>query len=946
MALTANQSKSIEGASRYFNESLTKGDYYVNGIEVAGQWHGKGAEILGVGVGSQVTPEQFKRLLSGLHPTTGKKLVQRVRKDRRPGLDLTFSCPKSVSLAFAINDDKEIQRVLREAVHETMKHDVEPLMCRRVRTGKHVHTQQRKRTGNIIYADFMHTTSRPVEGQAADPHLHIHCFVMNQTTDNGVHYAAEPEEIFRQRACLQAKFEARLARKLSQELGYAVTDVTFTQSGKLKRGWELKSIERETIEKFSSRTQQIEEFAEKHGIQNAARKGELGAKIRDRKESGASLDELRQAWRAKLTLQELHTFANLKSTKGVDQQDEVLRAKVAVDYALEHHLFRQSVVEKHMVIGTALEHAVTLAPEAIEAALDQTTVINRSMDVRGDNRTFLTTPEVLSAERQMIAFARDGRGTRKALAQKEHVFQRDWLNKGQKAALNHLLNSKDTVQALAGGAGTGKSSLMSEAAEAIEANGKKVFTFAPSTGACEVLHEKGFSETQTVEHLLRNEKLHPKLKDGVLWVDEAGLLDTRSMGGIFKIAKEQNCRVILSGDARQHSSPRRGEAFRLCQQEAGLNVAKIEEIQRQKGDYKRAVELVSLGHEVIDQKTGLTGMLAGFDLLDQQGKIHEVEGEDRYEALAKAYLTAKKKNRSTLVVSPTHTEKDAVTEKIRGSLRDAGAIGDIEVEFTKLKSLHLSDAEKGDLRTYRTTGMIIQFHQNVKGGYKKGERYRVVNDQQGNPVLKSMQGGGDKTIPLQVSDRFEVYSEEKMALATGDHVRFTMGGKSMQEQRISNGRLDEVEEINKEGDIVLKSGMTVSKDYGHLDLGYVVSSHASQGKDRTVALAAMGTESLAAINSKQFYVTVSRGSKDVALYVDDKAAVRRAIADEGRQMSATELVHAEERQVLRHRQQQHRQFLHRVRDWWQKHRSQQKQLGQVSTVNFQPHSPSQAPGLY
>ncbi len=935
MAVTATQSKSIEGASRYFDDSLTKGDhgeYYVNGIEVAGQWHGKGAEILGVGVESEVTPEQFKRLLSGLHPTTGKKLVQRVRKDRRPGLDLTFSVPKSVSLAWAVNGDKEIQRVLNEAVHETMQNDVEPLMCRRVRNGKHVHTQQRKRTGNIIYADFMHTTSRSVDGQAADPHLHIHCFVMNQTTDNGVHYAAEPEEIFRQRACLQAKFEARLARKLSQELGYAVTDVTFTQSGKLKRGWELKSIERSTIEKFSSRTKQIEEFAEKHGINDAARKGQLGAKIRDRKENGASLRELREAWRAKLTAKELETFANLKSSTETEERSEAIRANAAVNYALEHNLFRQPVVEKHVIVETALEHGVTISPEAVEAALDEAKVIKRSMDVRGDDRTFITTPEVLNAEREMIAFARDGRGTRKALAQNDHAFQREWLNKGQKAAVNHLLKSKDTVMALTGGAGTGKSSLMSEAAEAIEANGKKVFTFAPSTGACEVLHEKGFKETQTVEYLIQNEKLHPKLKDGVLWVDEAGLLDTRSMSGIFKIAKENNCRVILSGDARQHSSPRRGEAFRVCQQEAGLNVAKIEEIQRQKGNYKRAVELVSLGHEVVDQKTGLTGMLAGFDLLDQMGKIHEVTGEERYQALATAYLEAKEKKRSTLVVSPTHAEKDAVTEKIRGSLRDAGAIGKESVEYTRLKSLNLSDAEKGDRRTYQSSGTIIQFHQNVKGGYKRGERYRVDQDQQGQPILKPMQGGGDKPVPLQASDRFEVYSEEKIGLAVGDQVRFTLGGKSMQSQRISNGRLDEVERFDTDGNIVLKSGMTVSQTYGHLDLGYVVSSHASQGKDRAVAMAAMGAESLPAINSKQFYVTVSRGSKDVALYVDNKAAVRRAIAEDGRQMSATEMVQAEQRKVFRHRQQQHRQFLDRVRDWWQTHKPKQKLGTQQTSV--------------
>ena len=90
--------------------------------------------------------------------------------------------------------------------------------------------------------------------------------------------------------------------------------------------------------------------------------------------------------------------------------------------------------------------------------------------------------------------------------------------------------------------------------------------------------------------------------------------------------------------------------------------------------------------------------------------------------------------------------------------------------------------------------------------------------------------------------------------------------------------------------MVLKSGFVVDRHYGHLDFGYVVTSHASQGKDRQVAIAAMGAESLPAINAKQFYVTVSRGSEDVMIFVDDKEKVRRAIARTGEQLSASEML--------------------------------------------------------
>ena len=64
----------------------------------------------------------------------------------------------------------------------------------------------------------------------------------------------------------------------------------------------------------------------------------------------------------------------------------------------------------------------------------------------------------------------------------------------------------------------------------------------------------------------------------------------------------------------------------------------------------------------------------------------------------------------------------------------------------------------------------------------------------------------------------------------------------------------------------------------------------------------MGSESLPAINAKQFYVPVSRGRDDVAIYVDDKAKVRNAIARSGEQLSATELVSNREQEESQDRE--------------------------------------------
>ncbi len=492
----------------------------------------------------------------------------------------------------------------------------------------------------------------------------------------------------------------------------------------------------------------------------------------------------------------------------------------------------------------------------------------------------------------MIAFVREGRGKRAPLGRDDYRFERDWLNEQQKDAVRHVLASSDTVLGIAGGAGTGKSSLMEEAASAISQYGKQVFAFAPSTGARDVLREKGFKQAETVEHLIRNMSLHPKLKGQVLWIDEAGLLDARSMLGIMKVAHEQNARVVLSGDTRQHASPRRGEAMRLLEAESGIRMARIEDIQRQKGEYRQAVELISKGNEIVDLQTGMTGLLAGFDMLDRLGKIREVPSDQRHEHLAQQYIDAIKEKKSALVVAPTHAEGKAVTHCIRAKLKDAGWLKDQSQSVIQLRSLNLSEAEKSNPR-FLEDGQIVQFQQNVTGGYVKGDRYEVFSRRQDKPMLKPMEGNKSqlKPVPHEFADRFEVYEKSELELAVGDQVRFSLGGSGLDgKQRIANGRLDRIESFDPHGNLLLESGLQVSRDYGHLDHGFVTTSHASQGKDRHVAIAAMGSESLPAINARQFYVTASRGRNDVVIFVDDKEKVRRAIKRDGQQLTAVELM--------------------------------------------------------
>jgi len=82
----------------------------------------------------------------------------------------------------------------------------------------------------------------------------------------------------------------------------------------------------------------------------------------------------------------------------------------------------------------------------------------------------------------------------------------------------------------------------------------------------------------------------------------------------------------------------------------------------------------------------------------------------------------------------------------------------------------------------------------------------------------------------------------------------------------------------------------VPKNYGGIGHGYVVTSHASQGKTVDTVLLAVGQESFAAANKEQFYVSVSRGKEAVRLYTDDKEAMLDAIKGSSARLSASELM--------------------------------------------------------
>src|SRR5580698_2144364 len=167
------QQNSASGAKRYYATA----DYYSEGQEIVGAWGGKGASRLRLQ--GTVDKFSFERLCDNLDPRTGKQLTVRTRSQRTVGYDFTFSVPKSVSLLYAMSGDEKILGAFRASVNETMREMESEMKTRVRRKGADID----RTTGNMVWAEFIHTTSRPVEGipDPPDPQLHAHVFVFNTT---------------------------------------------------------------------------------------------------------------------------------------------------------------------------------------------------------------------------------------------------------------------------------------------------------------------------------------------------------------------------------------------------------------------------------------------------------------------------------------------------------------------------------------------------------------------------------------------------------------------------------------------------------------------------------------------------------------------------------------------------------------------------------------------
>lgn len=865
------QSRSAKQAKAYFSDALLKSDYYVGDQELVGSFHGRLVDRLGIG--QSMSKEIFNRLAENIHPLDGTPLTPRKLKQRTVGYDINFHCPKSVSLLHVLSKDDHIIDAFRKAVRETML-DMESDSLVRVR--KYGRDENRP-SGEWLWGEFVHQTARPVKGTAPDPHLHCHCFTFNIAWDEEErqYKAGQFRNIKRDMPYYQARFHKRLSDNLIR-LGYRIHRV--------KKSFEIDGVPQNVIDLFSKRRDEINRFAKEHNITDAKELDKLGARTRSKKQKGLRVAQLKKEWRRQIHGLGMNgTHAENNIIRHVTAKDTFLTTpEQCVDHALQHCFERASVTQDRRVLETAYYHAIGASSLSLERINKSFETDKRIIRVADDEITFCTTHNVLAEEERMIALAQRGKG-------KFAPFYRacpELKSTGEQAdAIHSILTTKDQVSIICGKAGTGKTTLMKEAIPLIEATDKQIIIVAPTAQAARgVLRDEGFSGAETVAKFLSDKGLQNRLKDNVLWVDEAGLLGVQDMAALLQIAADKGAKAILGGDTGQHASVARGDALRLLSVVAGLSTAQVGKIYRQKHlDYRRAVQAISEGNTQ-----------EGFEILDRMGSIVELESDDSAKKLVADYVKAAQKSKSVLVICPTHKQGDIITSDIRNALKAAHRIKQKDFKVSRLVNLGMTEAEKKDIRNY-DAGLVLQFNKHAKG-IKRGSTWTVEGIKGKKLALRNKENQITDFAP-QENENFDVFQQKILSLAKGDIVRVTRNGFDTTKKRLNNGQEFKVLGLDKKNRVLLqnvksKGEYAVSKDFGHITHAYCLTSHASQGKTVDEVLIFQPGETFPATDLKQFYVSVSRGRNAVRIYTDDKEMLFERVAKPGNRRSATELIRA------------------------------------------------------
>lgn len=918
-------------ALQYFSQD----NYYTQdeGLEHSA-WFGQGAEKLGLS--GNVEKKAFFEVLNGR--VDGQELGKWVLneqgekvKEHRPGTDMTFSAPKSVSILAEVYNKHDVREAHEAAVQKALAYIEKELAYTRASEGGKTMPVQ---TGNLVVGMFRHNTSRDL-----DPQTHTHAVIMNATQRaDGQWRSLMNDEIYKAQRVIGAIYTAELADRL-QALGYEL------RRSDEKGNFEIAGISREQIEHFSQRRQEIEAALKAKGIDldgaTAQQKEDATLKTRGRKvdvDHQALLDTWKERAREiGIDIQAIEAKAQTAREQGGVVREDRLTGRQAMEFAAGHLVEREAVVTKQDLLRTAIEHgAGRVSPLEVQKAFDK---LEKDGDLIKLPDGDYTTKKMLGSEQWALDQVRGQKGQTaqimapQAIAARVQAMEKQQgfaFTVGQRESFHKVLTSSDRYVAVQGLAGTGKTTMLKGMRVMAQEQGYTVRGMAPTGAASKVLARETGIATDTVSMFQIKERQLQKdialakqyvsdfARKPELWiVDESSFLAQRQKAQLDFMAQRAGAKVVYLGDSLQLQGVEAGKPFELAQKH-GIETAYMTEISRQKTpDLKAAVDII-VGRDKLQADSRLTQVALAnnsraFQYMDKAGMVREVGKENLINAVVKDIIDMGRAERErTIVITAYNEDRRAINASVRDGLKELGELSRTEQTHEILTSKGWTRAMTKEAQYYQA-GDVVRFGRDYqKIDASKGEYMRVLGTEapQGAVLLQKEDGSTIRWEPRKFNN-VEVYEFDSRELAKGDMLRMTRN-----DGVFKNGEVAKVVAVAgskvtlevKHGSEVSKHEVDLSRNK-HWDHAYASTVHAAQGATQNRAIfhirtpendnerkQAMAFENMAKVfGDRSFYVGATRASHELRIYTNDKAAAAMAVAAKQDKSSALETLQKHER---------------------------------------------------
>jgi conjugative relaxase-like TrwC/TraI family protein len=923
MLSVASLSSAAQAGSYY-----SKDNYYTaEDARATSEWAGQGAREMGLA--GRVEVGAFEAALRGIAPD-GTIVGEGSGKDHRPGMDMTFSAPKSLSLLAYVGGDERLLDANFEAVRKTIAWAEANLAEARVRSGGEL---VREKTGNLVVALFSHDTNRNL-----DPQAHVHAVIANMTqTADGTWRALTNDQLWKQNTLLGAIYHSYLRQRV-EKLGYETEDAG-------KHGtFEISGVSREAIEAFSTRRQEVLAKAGELGLESPQARDAVTIRTREAKQVVEDRAALKAAWverarEAGIDLAPVMEAARVRERAGqslvgrlvagaksvadevrtlfgiAGRDPETVRpyyvaphrgagreanaAAVAVAAAIRHLSERETSFTSFDVARAALNLGIGTTIDRVEAQLGR--IEQRGMVILGRGDGCYTTPEGIAVERRLLEQAERGRGAGDAIIRDPRLagdrvqavameLRGFTLNPGQEGAARLLLASRDRIVNVQGVAGAGKSSVLQPVAEIARSEGRQVLALGVQNKLVEQLRNDTGIEAMTVARFLSThgrllgDRADPErlalarsmFRGAVLIVDEASMLSNAQAERLAALANRLEVgRLAFVGDSRQLGAVEAGKPFELLQAGAVPTAQMTENIRARSADLREAAAKANAGD--------IRGAFAAL-----ASRVRPSPGQMGERGAADWLSRSLKDRERTIVMTSGRRLMREVNERIQDRLL---AEDTLKGEGHETQVRDREHVTREEMRTpgFYQAGMILEVRRDIGRGADRlsvGDYVVVGVDRVSRQVL--VRDADGRVRPLDVrrlgdrtDDQLRLSTERALTLHEGDRIRWTDNDR---DRGLFNADRAKVVGISDRSVIVENSaGIRIEMPktdpmLKKLDLAYAMNTHQLQGAtaDRVIAIADSRETNLA--TAKLFLVNITRPRDDLVLYVDDPARFARNIA--------------------------------------------------------------------